>query len=235
MKLGWIIGLLAVLQSPPAPNERTFRLRDGSVVIGAVVDASSQTLKLRSRSLGEMTVAREEVVSVDGRDDFALRLSEKDEEEQIDRDGTLRSRLALTDRNATARPLTTYRFLVDGSLASVSDPLGTPLDVSHEVCDGASRCTVSLRTPVPAGESFTLLLETIRPKAVEEREGRFVYQTTLVPEQSVLFRRALILPAGAIVESVKPEPDERDARRIVWRGSLAPGQAFQPSVVYRLP
>ena len=119
-------------------------------------------------------------------------------------------------------------------LKRVTDPLGLPLPVAKEAQEGICRCTVSLGTPVPAGETFMLVLETVRAKALEMRDGKFTWATTLIADQSVTYERVVVLPDGAVVEKATPEPAESTGGKLVWRGTLSAGESFTPRVTYRL-
>jgi hypothetical protein len=234
MKLLVALLALSIAWADSPSRERIFRMKDGSSIRGEIVNAAGPTLRIRSRSLGELSIARDEVETIDGREDFALRFARKEDRDEIRPDGTIDSRLTWIDRNTGDRPLKSYRLLAEGALQRVTDPLGLPLPVTKEDLHGISRCTISLGTPVPAGETFMLLLETIRPNAVEEHEGKFTWQATVVADQPVSFERVVVLPEGASVEDAQPAPDESSGGKLVWRGNLSAGESFKPRVTYRL-
>jgi hypothetical protein len=231
----WLVPLLAALQASGRDSEHVFQLRDGSILRGVIVEAAGLNLKIRSRSLGEVAIEREELLAIDGRSDFALRSPEKLDEDRIDPHGTVTSRCTWIDRNSTARPLSTYRFLAEGTLLRVTDPLGLALDVTREALGDLTRCTVTLPTPVPPGETFTLVLESRREQAVIAREGSLVFEAVVLPDQALTFRRTVTLPQGAVIERVSPPPADESDGTVVWQGKLAPGETFRPTIVYRLP
>lgn len=140
-------------------------------------------------------------------------------------------------------PMTTFRFHAPGPVPSSADvrlfdERGRELPVRFEPTESGHWSVWAFSEPVMPGETSSLKMTG---SAAARKEGSvWVYESDWSwGYRSNLYRETVMLPAGAQIVSVTPEPEMRfrcaDSPGVRFREQRGPNETFRYTIKYRLP
>jgi hypothetical protein len=239
-----------------APDLHAVKLRDGRALEGMLMRLHESTYLVQTNDAC-VIVSPDEVLQVDGKDLAALQLPasaqvplSQETYEEIQPDGSIELRSVSHVPNAGSDILSSVSWgmapheLSDLEHERVIDQYGDELPMrieDHPTVPGGKLVRVDLPRPVLPGESITLtmIVRSQRPDAKAFRDGdAWVYRNVGDYPDGRLVTRAVRLPAGARIISVRPEPlhriDAGDRPVVIWRRYFLRGELAPWEIRYRL-
>jgi hypothetical protein len=245
------VGLGTAVITATAGEVRQLEFVNGETVEGIVIPASECPVVVQTEDFC-LEVPLDRIRAIDGDRDVATALgreappllrAETFEELRANGDVLLRSSFSRANRGASTR------HEIDWGIAPhevalldhwrVFDEFGQELVLrTEEREDGGRHAYARLARPILPGETVRFTSEILFPGSLHEEDGTLRYRHRGDYPEDRLVSKMLMLPAGAEIVSVSPEPADRfdvdGVPYVYWRRYYKAGEELPLEIVFRV-